>query len=303
MTELDKLVINFDEGELVLLNICLGFLMFGIALDLSLKDFKYLLKKPKAVAIGLISQLILLPIFTLILIQIAQPPFSIQLGMLLVASCPGGNISNFMVHRSFGNTPLSITLTSIVTLGAVITTPIMFILWTKLLNAPSEFDQYIQIDFFKMVWIIIQLVVFPLAIGMLIHTRFPRVKQIIIKPIQWFSILLLLGIIAFALMGNVNIIKFHLHHVFFLVLFHNGIAYIIGYLFTKANRLTESDARAIAIETGIQNSGLGLIIILNFFSGLGGMMLVAAWWGVWDIISGFGLSSYWRWRSKRTSIE
>ncbi|MDH3651180.1 MAG: bile acid:sodium symporter family protein [Saprospiraceae bacterium] len=293
MQEIDKVIINFDEGQLFLLNICLGFLMFGVALDLSLRDFRKILQRPKPVILGLTSQLILLPLLTLLIIFIAKPPFSIQLGMLLVAACPGGNISNYFVHRSHGNTALSITLTSIVTLAAVLITPFSFYLWTKLLQAPPDFARLITVDFWNMIRIIIQLIVFPLILGMALKKYLPRFTQLISKPVKWFSVILLLGIIFFALTGNTDIIQSQLQHVFLLVLLHNGIAYILGYQFARRTNLSHRDARAIAMETGIQNGGLALILIFNYFDGLGGMALVAAWWGVWDIISGFALSSYW----------
>ncbi len=294
MDAIDKVVINFDEGQLFLLNICLGFLMFGVSLELSMKDFKYIANNPKPVIVGLTSQIVLLPLFTLLLIYLFQPPFTVQLGMLLVAACPGGNISNYMVHRANGNTALSITMTSIVTLAAVIITPVSFHFWTQILEPPSDFSTVITVDFGAMVRIIIQLIVLPLALGMLINHYLPNVKSKITKPIKMFSIVLLLGIIIVALAGNTEIMRTNLGAVFFLVLVHNGIAYVLGYQFARSTNLGVRERRAISIETGIQNSGLGLILIFNYFHGLGGMALVAAWWGVWDIISGFVLSNIWR---------
>jgi BASS family bile acid:Na+ symporter len=293
MHEIDKVVINFDEGQLFLLNICLGFLMFGVSLELSLKDFKYVLQRPKPVVVGLISQLILLPILTLILIYLIRPAFTIQLGMLMVAACPGGNISNYMVHRSDGNTALSITMTSIVTLAAVLITPFSFYLWTRILDTPDGFERQISVDLGDMISIIVQLIVIPLLIGLIINHRAPKLRALIIKPVKIFSIILLLGIIVFALAGNQEIIKYHLGAVFFIVLIHNGLAFVQGFYFARLNKLPEQDVRAISMETGIQNSGLGLILIFNYFYGLGGMAVLAAWWGVWDIISGFLLSTYW----------
>lgn len=293
MHEIDKVIINFDEGQLFLLNICLGFLMFGVSLELSFKDFKYVFQRPKPVLVGLLSQLILLPILTLILIYLIKPAFTIQLGMLMVAACPGGNISNYMVHRADGNTALSITMTSIVTLCAVLVTPFSFYMWTKILDAPADFNRPIAVDLGDMISIIVQLIVIPLLIGMIINQQAPKFRSLIIKPVKIFSIFLLLGIIMFALAGNQEIIKHHLGAVFFIVLVHNGLAFVQGFYFARLCRLPEQDVRAISMETGIQNSGLGLILIFNYFYGLGGMAVLAAWWGVWDIISGFLLSSYW----------
>jgi BASS family bile acid:Na+ symporter len=218
--------------------------------------------------------------------------------MLMVAACPGGNISNYMVHRSNGNTALSITMTSIVTLAAVIVTPFSFFIWTKILQAPGDFNRDISVDLGAMVSIIIQLIIIPLIIALLISHYAPGFRDKIIRPIKIFSIILLLSIIAFALLGNTEIIRYHLGTVFLIVLVHNGLAYVLGFYFARLNRLPEKDVRAISIETGIQNSGLGLILIFNYFYGLGGMAVLAAWWGVWDIISGFALSSYWSYQER-----
>ncbi|NND08534.1 MAG: bile acid:sodium symporter family protein [Saprospiraceae bacterium] len=293
MHEIDKVAINFDEGQLFLLNLCLTFLMFGIALDLNFKDFKYVFQRPKSVIIGLTSQLVLLPFLTLLIIFLWQPPASIQLGMLMVAVCPGGNVSNYFVHRSNGNTALSISLTSIVTFTAVILTPLSFVLFSRILGASIEQTVGLSVDLASMIWLFCQLVLLPLVLGMLINYYLPKLRDLIVKPARWFSILLLIGIIVFALGSNVYVLQHHLQTVFLLVLIHNSLALLTGYYFSKLNSLSLSDTKAVTIETGIQNSGLGLILIFNYFDGLGGMAVVAAWWGVWHLISGLAISTYW----------
>ena len=271
---------------------CLSFLMFGVALDLGVKEFKYLLRKPKSMLVGLTSQLILLPLLTLLLIYLWQPPISIQLGMLIVAVCPGGNVSNYFVHRSLGNTALSISLTSIVTLTAVLFTPLSFLFFTKLLASPQS-GVRISIDLLSMILLFCQLIVVPLLAGMLIKHYFPSFRDLIVKPARWFSILLLVGIIAFALHRNMSVVRDYWHLFFTLVLVHNTLALLAGYSFARINRLSLADTKAISIETGIQNSGLGLILIFNYFDGLGGMAVIAAWWGVWHLVSGLLISTVW----------
>ncbi len=292
MHEIDKVVINFEERQLFLLNMCLSFLMFGVALDLGVKEFKYLLRKPKSMLVGLTSQLILLPLLTLVLIYLWQPPISIQLGMLIVAVCPGGNVSNYFVHRSRGNTALSISLTSIVTLTAVLFTPLSFLFFTKLLGNPQS-GISISIDPVSMILLFCQLILVPLLVGMLIKHYLPSFRDLIVKPARWFSILLLVGIIAFALHRNMSVVQDYWHLFFALVLVHNTLALMVGYIFARINRLSLADTKAISIETGIQNSGLGLILIFNYFDGLGGMAVIAAWWGVWHLVSGLLISSVW----------
>jgi BASS family bile acid:Na+ symporter len=113
------------------------------------------------------------------------------------------------------------------------------------------------------------------------------------KPIRWLSMAIFIGFVVFAVVGNWDNIKNYIHLVFLLVFLHNGLAFLVGYGFSRLNRLPEKDARAISIETGIQNTGLGLVLVFNFFDGIGGMALVMACWGVWHLISGFALAMWW----------
>lgn len=290
--DVDSMVLHFDENQLRLLNYCMGFMMFGVALDLSIRDFKRVFLNPRSTLIGMTSQLILLPLFTFILVLLWDMPNSMKMGLLLVAACPGGNISNYLVHRSGGNTALSITLTSIATLLSVIMTPFMFFVYSRYFFK-LQHEVALNVDIGQMIGILLQLILIPLALGMSIHHFFPRFTRRIRKVIKPLSIILLIIIIIVALSQNIANAKEYLSLVFSLVLIHNGGAYLIGYWFAKSLKEPEENARAIAFETGIQNAGLGLILIFNFFNGLGGMALVAGWWGVWDLVSGFFLSEYW----------
>lgn len=290
--DVDSMVLHFDESQLRLLNYCLGFMMFGVALDLSLKDFQRVLFHPRSTLIGMVSQLILLPVFTFLLVLIWDMPNSMKMGLLLIAACPGGNISNYLVHRSGGNTALSITLTSIATLLSVVLTPFMFFVYSKYFFQ-LQHEVAIDVDLAKMVRILLQLIVIPLILGMSLHHFFPRITRRIRKVIKPSSVLLLIIIIVIALAQNIANARQYLGVVFALVFVHNGGSYLIGYFFARSLGEPVENARAVAFETGIQNAGLGLILIFNFFNGLGGMALVAGWWGVWDLLSGFLLSEYW----------
>ena len=297
MNEIDQIKINFEQDQLFLLNICLAFIMFGISLDLTREDFKRLLANPKAALVGLSSQLILLPILTYGIARLWPMPPSMAMGLVMVASCPGGNISNFAVHYGRGNTALSISLTSFVTMAAVLTTPITFNIWTSLIPGAAPLMQGISVNPLTMFKTIAQLILVPLIAGMTLRHYYPKLAALIRKPINTLSLLIFATFIVVALYENGSQLKDFLSIVFWLVLVHNGLALIMGYQWAKAWSLPEVDRKAISMETGIQNSGLGLVLIFNFFEGLGGMMLVAAWWGVWDMISALLLSMVWRYRS------
>lgn len=290
--DVDSMVLHFDESQLRLLNYCLGFMMFGVALDLTIADFKRVFLNPRSTLIGMTSQLILLPAFTMILVLLWDMPTSMKMGLLLVAACPGGNISNYLVHRSGGNTALSITLTSIATLLSVVLTPTIFFLYSRYLFK-LQHEVALNIDIGDMIGILVQLIVIPLIIGMASNHYLPKITARIRRIVKPSSVILLIIIIIIVLWQNITNARQYLYMVFLLVLIHNCGAYIIGYYFAKILKEPEENARAIAFETGIQNAGLGLILIFNFFNGLGGMALVAGWWGVWDLVSGFLLSEYW----------
>ena len=293
MNEIDQITINFGENNLAVLNFCLGFLTFGVALEIHLDEFKKIFQQPKKIFIGLFSQWILLPAFTLLLIYISNPHPSIALGLALVAACPGGNVSNYATHLAKGNTSLSITMTSIVTLMALITTPIIFSILAKVFPTTSTILQSIALDKNMIFKTIVLLIILPLTIGIFINNKKPVWSEKLRKPVKIISAIIFAGLTFGAIFSNLKNIYEHLHHVFFLVVIHNLLAYLIGYAFGKVNQLPEKDCRTISMETGIQNAGLGLIVIFSFFSSLGGMLLLAAWWAVWNLISAFLVSLWW----------
>ncbi len=293
METIDLVKINFNPEQLKLLNVCLAFLMFGVALDISRKDFLYVLKAWKSIVVGLISQLIFLPILTIILIYIFHPPVSIAVGMVLVSVCPGGNVSNFMVHLAKGNAALSVTLTSIVTLGAIILTPIGFYFWTSFTYGASYLTQDLSVSPTDIIKTVFTLIVIPLFIGMGFNSYLGKISEKIRKPVKFLSILIFIAFVIAAIFANLENIMEHVSKIILIVFVHNGTALIMGYFFARFCKRSVYDARAISIETGIQNSGLALIIIFNFYDGLGGMALITACWGIWHLITGGLLSAYW----------
>lgn len=293
MEGMEQFDIQLENEQLFWLNICLAFLMFGVALDIRIKDFKALYQHPKSVLTGITAQWILLPAFTFLLLWILRPSPGVALGMLLVAACPGGNMSNFLVHLSGSNAALSVTLTSLSTSVAFIITPLNFLLWGSLYPPTAEIIKRFTLDPWSLLWILTQLILIPLFLGMLCRVYLPKITIAIRPYIKVVSVILFLGIIAGAVWANIDKVFVYLKHVFLLVFIHNLMAYFLGYIAAKSTRQNIRNTRTIIMETGIQNSGLGLIIIFNFYGGMSAMTLVAAWWGIWHLISGFSLATYW----------
>jgi BASS family bile acid:Na+ symporter len=289
----DEVALNFNEEGLLLLNFLLAFIMFGVALDLKLEDFKRVLLNPKSSAIGLVSQWVMLPLITLLLIYVFNPQPSIALGMILVAVCPGGNISNFISKLAGANTALSVSLTALTTSAAIFMTPLSFAFWSSFLSDIDGLSSSISLNVWDMFFTIVNLIVVPVAIGLLFGYYFPKVTLKVKKPISIISIIIFTIFVIVAFMKNANYFLEYIHIIFVIVLFHNGLAFLAGYWMAKSAGLPHDDRKSISIETGIQNSGLGLVLIFNFFDGIGGMAIVAGWWGIWHIIAGLIISYFW----------
>ncbi|MFB6231218.1 MAG: bile acid:sodium symporter family protein [Salinibacter sp.] len=294
MPEIDAVRLNFSAQNLLLLNVTLGVIMFGVALNLTVEDFKRLARHPRPALIGVCAQFLLLPAVTFLLVWVLQPRPSIALGMILVAACPGGNISNFMSLNAEGNTALSVTLTAVATVGAVVLTPLNLSFWGGLYPPAASILTGVDVSFGRVFKTVTFILGVPLVLGMTVRRLAPERAQQWSQWMQGLSILLFAGIVLFALWANFRYLVGYVGVVFDLVLIHNALALAAGYQFAYWTDLPTNDRRTLALETGIQNSGLGLILVFNFFDGLGGMAVVAGWWGVWHIVSGLGLSFYWR---------
>ena len=301
MNEIDLVRLNFNPQSLWALNAIIGLVMFGVALDLKLADFKAVLTMPKPVLIGMAGQFVLLPAFTFLLVLVIKPAPSIALGMMLVAACPGGNISNFLTHYARGNTALSITMTALSTAVAIVMTPLNLSLWGGLNPETARILKEVALDPLEMLLAVFLLLGLPMAAGMWTGSRFPRFVERAHKPVKIFSLAVFGLFVLGALAANWRYFLDYVGFVVFAVFLHNGLALVTGYYAAKFSGLPERDRRAVSIEVGIQNSALGLILIFNFFDGLGGMAIVTAWWGIWHIISGLTVGTLWSRRPPRAA--
>lgn len=296
---LEDVKLNWNPGTTVALNFAIAFIMFGVALGLVKENFIELFRNPKPTLTGIFSQFVLLPLFTFILVWFFNPLPGLALGMILVAACPGGNLSNFFSSIGKGNVALSISLTVAASFLAVIFTPLNFEFWGGMLSNTTPLLKKVNINFFQMMQLVFTTIALPLVLGFVFKTKFPRLTDKIIKPIKYFSFVILIGIIVLAFASNYELFLEYYHLIIALVLVHNALALAIGYYFSRIMKVSAQDTRAITIETGIQNSGLGLLIIFSVFNGQGGMALIAAWWGIWHIISGLAISQYFAYQSRK----
>lgn len=305
LQQLDPIKINFSASGMHAINIVLSFIMFGVALGIKPSEFKDLIKHPKSGIVGLISQVLALPLMTFLLV-IALSNYitpTVAMGMILVAACPGGNISNFMSSLSKANTELSVGLTATTTLFATITTPFNFAFWggmyTQYISKhASHILQPLEIDNGQMFETVFILLGIPLILGVLFAHYFPKITEKLKKPIQILSIVFFILMIILAFTNNLQLFLKYIFYIFIIVLIHNLLALLTGFTLGSIFKLPKADRRTLTIETGIQNSGLGLVLLFNpkIFPpeiAIGGMLFITAWWGIWHIVSGLGISFYW----------
>lgn len=311
---LDHVRLNFSPSGLLFLNITLAFVMFGVALDIKIEHFTNLLKRPKPAITGYVSQTFLLPAFTFLLVILLNPSPTIALGMIMVAACPGGNISNFISSMAKGNVALAVSLTAISTLTAIFFTPFNFAFWGNhyidFYNAhgAAGLVRPLEIDIYQMFQTVFILLGIPVLSGLFVQYKFPALTEKIKKPINKGSLAFFVVMVFTMLAANFSQFMAYIHLVFFFVLLQNGVAMLTGYFFSAALKCTQRDRRTVAIETGIHNSGLALALLFNpkIFPPemeLGGMAVIAAWWGIWHIISGLGIAWYWSHKPLKESYE
>lgn len=309
LEQLDSVRLNFGNNGGLILSIVQAFIMFGVALSIKPLHFKTAFSNPKGVITGVVSQIVLLPLVTFIGVYVFKSylTVTVALGAILVACCPGGNISNFISSISRGNIELSVSLTAISTVSAVVITPLNFSIWGNLFINSAELvrELYIPIsEVFKTLFLIIGV---PLLLGILCSSKLPRFTQKIAKPIQRISVAIFMAMVIIAFAANYHYFVTYIKYILIIVLVHNALAFLAGNTAARVMRLNERDRRTLTIETGIQNSGLALMLIFNpaIFPpevATGGMAFMAAWWGVWHIISGLGLSLFWN-RSRKARYD
>ncbi len=311
---LDAVNLNLGGGTGLVMGIVLGLIMFGIALNIKAQTLKDVFVKPKSILTGVILQWIGLPLVTFILIMIFNKMLTpmVCLGMILVACCPGGNISNFMSTFAKGNIELSVSMTAVATVAAPVITPLNFWLWGNLYlqfagRAGELTIPQLVIPFWDIFNTVFMILGIPIVLGMLFNHYFPKAAQKITKPFSIFSIVVFIAMVLGMFIPNWQLFVKYIVFIFFLVLIHNACAFGTGFGGATLMKLPKKDRRSVTIEVGIQNSGLGLTLLLNTAifkpeiwnnpeTGImyGGMLFVTAWWGIWHIISGLTLASIFR---------
>lgn len=283
---LDQLTIALSPSLQALLSAAIIIMIFAIALGLKPGHFSFLKTDPKLFWGGLAAQLIGLPAITLLLVTLMAPHPSIALGMIVVAACPGGNVSNFMTWSARGDTAYSVSLTAGSSVVAAFWTPAAVLFWSALYPPTAELLDTIDFNRLSFVMQTTVMLAAPLALGMLGAKYFPAAAEKFRKPLALFGA----GVLAFViLLGALRLTEALLPAwalILIPVTIHNGAAFALG---AGAGRLLGASAprrRALTFEVGIQNAGVAIVLLLAQLKGLGGAAAIATVWGVWHFFSG-----------------
>ncbi len=284
----------------LVLSLVLALMVFSVALELRVDDFKRVLEGPKSVVAGLIPQFILLPVGTWLATLWLDLPPNIEAAMILVASCPGGSLSNFVTHFGRGNTALSVSISAVASILALFLTPFNFA-WMMAANpATAGWLKTLSIDA-SSIWVsLLFLLAVPLSFGLFFAHRFPDLTKKIRKPMGNIALLALFAFVVLGLLRERQQLTLALLPTLGLVIAHNAFGLFTGWITSKAMRVPEVDKRAIMIEGGMQNSGLALGIIAVQFNSDLGMVVIASLWGIWHIVSGISCAFYWRRKDLQT---
>lgn len=298
MTDVDQIRIAFDEGSLTTLRIVLALILLGVALDTRLSDFTRALKRPWAIIVVVVAQFLLLPAITFLLTLALDLRGSLALGLILVACCPPGNVSNILTHRAGGDVALSVSMTAVGNVLSIFLMPVNLAFWGSLHPTGKALLQEISLDPVDMLMEILLVIGLPFVVGIYVSHRFPRFAARARKVVGPVAFLGLGAIILVGVLNNWDIFTAYIGLVVLAVFLHDGLALLLGYGIGRAARLPVDSVKASTFEVGIRNAGLGLLLVFAFFDGLGGMALVAAWWGIWDIIAGLVVAAIWKARTR-----
>lgn len=270
------------------ITILLGIVMFGMGMTLSLNDFKLILQHPKGVLIGVVSQFVVMPLLAFVLAKAFALPPEIAVGVILVGCCPGGTASNVMTFLAKGNTALSVTITSITTLLAPIVTPALIYLLAS---------EWLPVSFSAMFMSVVKVVLIPIVLGVVAQLLFKPVVKKAIPVLPLVSVVAIVLIVAAVVSGSRDRILETGALIFAIVILHNGLGLLLGFLIAKLFKLDYADQKAVSIEVGMQNSGLGASLATAHFDPISAVP--SAIFSFWHNISGPLLATYWSAKAER----
>lgn len=255
----------------------LGIVMFGMGLTLMASDFREVVRQPRDVIIGILSQFLIMPIVAYLLCLVMHLPPEIAVGVILVGCCPGGTASNVMTFLARGDLPLSVTITSCTTLLAPVVTPFLIWVFAK---------QWVDISPVAMFVSIVEIVLLPIALGVVVHTVLGKKVEGFAAAMPLISVVAIALIVAAVVAATANKLLAVGPLVFLVVVLHNGFGYLFGYWTAKLLGLNLAKRKCLAIEVGMQNSGLGVALATTHFAAMPMAAVPSAVFSFWHNVSG-----------------
>jgi BASS family bile acid:Na+ symporter len=298
-SHINEAVITLEPTTQIALAVSLAFTMFTVALGLKTNDFSFLRAHPRSILFGFLAQVLGLPLMTLGLLMVFEPMAGVALGMLIVSCCPGGNVSNLFTRLSRGNVAYSVPLTTCSSIFSAAFLPVAILFWTGLYGPTRALVETIHLDRAGFILSTGLTLLVPLAAGILVSHYRPALAAALQRLCLPVAVLVIAMVIGVGLSGNAGLLRDFGHVILPYVVLHNAAAFALGGIIGLLALRTGAARRALIFEIGIQNSGLGLLIMLSQFGGLGSGAMVIATWGIWHFIGGFALTGLFRLARKR----
>jgi BASS family bile acid:Na+ symporter len=290
---IDQATLSFSPAASGLLIAIMAVLIFGIALETSVRDFRAVLRMPRAIVVGVLAQFVFLPAVFWGVIQLVHPAPSIALGLLLVACSPPGTTSNVLTHRAGGNVALSVSMSAVSNLIAIVVLPLNFAFWANRSPDTAALLRTVSVNPWEVMAHIALMIGIPFAAGILVRERRAALADQLVKVLKPVSLIVLLIFVAVAVASNAAHFVTWGPVILGIVVLLDSIAFATGYGLATVTGLDEYNRRAVAYEVGIRNTSLSLAMVFTFFGGLGGMALVTGFWGAWDLSAGLLLAAWW----------
>jgi BASS family bile acid:Na+ symporter len=285
--DIDLIRLNINETSINVLKVIIAFLMYAIALELKLSDFKTLFAKPKALLVGLSLQFVFFPILTVLFIQLFDLRASIALGLIMIAASPIGNLANLMTTLAKGNLALSVGLTSFTNLISLITAPLFIIYLGQFNEATAQYLKTIHLDQKEILEGVFIVLGIPVLLGMLTSYYRPRLATKIQQKMKKVSSAFLILFVLSALAVNFQHFLNHVKEIFSITFAYHLLTIVISIILLKITNINYTNVKSILITGIMKNSGLAFSLTLQFFPSLGGMALLVAFATISQLITGF----------------
>jgi BASS family bile acid:Na+ symporter len=269
----------------------LGIIMFGMGMTLRPENFLEVCARPKLILIGVSLQFVLMPMIAFVVGTLLELPKALLVGLVLVGACPGGTASNVICYLARGDVALSITLTTVSTILAVLLTP--FLVWLYI-------GEIVPVPVVDMMLNIFLIIIIPVASGVLINNYFSAYVHLlkhVFPYVSVFAIIFIIGIIVAMNQPQIPLVALPLLTAVF---WHNILGLLCGYFLARFFNLEERVCRTMAIEVGMQNSGLGVALAGTYFANMTLATLPGAIFSIWHNITGSILAGYWSRKTKET---